>query len=101
MVPKVIAIYGQPFGFQGQPYGLRSTTWFEAENFPSRPTLLWSLLEAEKTSSIISAILKDDRNRTLDMKLVLSVPPIRLWLNPQQLKHTLEYVTSQSCEIHV
>jgi len=61
----------------------------------------WFLLEPEETSSIISAILEDDRNRTLDMKLVLSVPPIRLLLNSQQLKHKLKYVTIQYCEMLV
>jgi hypothetical protein len=35
------------------------------------------------------------------MTLILSVPPIRLWLNPQQLTHTLKYITLQSCEMHV
>ena len=29
MVSKVITVYGQPYGFQGQSYGSRSTIWFK------------------------------------------------------------------------
>ena len=55
----------------------------------------------EKTSSIVSAVLRDDRSTTLDMKLVLSVPPVLTWLNAKQLEHPLKYVTVKSCEMHV
>jgi hypothetical protein len=37
MVSKVVAIYDQPYGFQGQPYCSRSITWFEVKNSPKLP----------------------------------------------------------------
>jgi len=37
MDSKVLTIYGQPYGFQGQPYGSRSTMG------PTAPILLMSL----------------------------------------------------------
>jgi len=37
MVFRVIIVYGQPYGFQGQPYGSKSTTWFKVKNSSKSP----------------------------------------------------------------